>query len=285
MLRRPLRHRRRHAPTTCRIWRRNATRRGEKRGSRSDASNRERSPDRAFLNRGGETGIVRLPDNFAPSIAAVQPGNAGGAHETRLAEARRVFCHLRGRFIWQAGTTMNDLPQPRLHDRDAAFGPRSRDRAWLAAQAAATFRSPTAISSARELAAVFQGRAQVTRTAGRATRPRQRSKTRSPAWRTAWRRCASAPAWPRSARSWSRCCAPAITSSPARFCSAIPTACSQTAGDAGHRRQFVDATDARAVEAALTPATRLVFVETIANPRTQIADLARIGELCARATD
>src|SRR5471030_1441057 len=27
--------------------------------------------------------------------------------------------------------------------------------------------------------------------------------------------------------------------------------------------------------------TRLVFVETIANPRTQIADLARIGELCA----
>jgi O-acetylhomoserine (thiol)-lyase len=44
---------------------------------------------------------------------------------------------------------------------------------------------------------------------------------------------------------------------------------------------FVDATDAHAVEAALTPATRLVFVETIANPRTQIADLAKIGELCA----
>lgn len=43
---------------------------------------------------------------------------------------------------------------------------------------------------------------------------------------------------------------------------------------------FVDATDARQVEAALTPATRLVFVETIANPRTQIADLARIGALC-----
>jgi O-acetylhomoserine (thiol)-lyase len=43
---------------------------------------------------------------------------------------------------------------------------------------------------------------------------------------------------------------------------------------------FVDATDARAVEAAITPATRLVFVETIANPRTQVADLARIGALC-----
>jgi O-acetylhomoserine (thiol)-lyase len=42
---------------------------------------------------------------------------------------------------------------------------------------------------------------------------------------------------------------------------------------------FVDATDARAVERALRPETRLVFVETIANPRTQIADLARIGEL------
>ncbi len=45
---------------------------------------------------------------------------------------------------------------------------------------------------------------------------------------------------------------------------------------------LVDATDVRAVEAALTPATRLVFVETIANPRTQIADLKRIGELCAK---
>jgi O-acetylhomoserine (thiol)-lyase len=26
----------------------------------------------------------------------------------------------------------------------------------------------------------------------------------------------------------------------------------------------------------------LIFVETIANPRTQVADLSRIGELCAR---
>jgi O-acetylhomoserine (thiol)-lyase len=49
----------------------------------------------------------------------------------------------------------------------------------------------------------------------------------------------------------------------------------------GDRVSFVDATSADAVEAALTPQTRLVFVETIANPRTQIADLARIGELCA----
>ncbi len=43
---------------------------------------------------------------------------------------------------------------------------------------------------------------------------------------------------------------------------------------------FVDATAVRNVERALTPQTRLVFVETIANPRTQVADLARIGTLC-----
>jgi len=49
----------------------------------------------------------------------------------------------------------------------------------------------------------------------------------------------------------------------------------------GANIDYVDATDAAAVERALTPATRLVFVETIANPRTQIADLARIGALCA----
>jgi O-acetylhomoserine (thiol)-lyase len=49
----------------------------------------------------------------------------------------------------------------------------------------------------------------------------------------------------------------------------------------GDRVSFVDATSVDAVEAALTPETRIVFVETIANPRTQIADLARIGELCA----
>jgi O-acetylhomoserine (thiol)-lyase len=49
----------------------------------------------------------------------------------------------------------------------------------------------------------------------------------------------------------------------------------------GDRVSFVDATSVDAVEAALTPQTRIVFVETIANPRTQVADLARIGELCA----
>jgi O-acetylhomoserine (thiol)-lyase len=43
---------------------------------------------------------------------------------------------------------------------------------------------------------------------------------------------------------------------------------------------LVDATEARNVEAALRANTRLVFVETIANPRTQVADLEAIGKLC-----
>ena len=45
---------------------------------------------------------------------------------------------------------------------------------------------------------------------------------------------------------------------------------------------LVDATDAAAVEAALRPETRMVFVETIANPRTQVADLRGIGALCTQ---
>ncbi len=54
----------------------------------------------------------------------------------------------------------------------------------------------------------------------------------------------------------------------------------QTVAGQGCSVAFVDATDAANVEAALTPQTRVVFVETIANPRTQVADLKRIGELC-----
>ncbi|MFT7687198.1 MAG: O-acetylhomoserine (thiol)-lyase [Candidatus Azotimanducaceae bacterium] len=45
---------------------------------------------------------------------------------------------------------------------------------------------------------------------------------------------------------------------------------------------FVDATDVANVEAAIQENTRLVFVETIANPRTQVSDLNNIGELCQR---
>ena len=43
---------------------------------------------------------------------------------------------------------------------------------------------------------------------------------------------------------------------------------------------MVDASDRAQVAAAIQPNTRLVFVETIANPGTQIPDLAGIGALC-----
>ena len=43
---------------------------------------------------------------------------------------------------------------------------------------------------------------------------------------------------------------------------------------------FVDSTEARFVENAIQKNTKLVFVETIANPVTQVADLKAIGQLC-----
>lgn len=44
---------------------------------------------------------------------------------------------------------------------------------------------------------------------------------------------------------------------------------------------FVDATSVDQVAQALTDKTKMVFVETIANPRTQVSALAEVGELCA----
>ena len=43
---------------------------------------------------------------------------------------------------------------------------------------------------------------------------------------------------------------------------------------------FVDATDNQQVAEAIKPETKLVFVETIANPRTQVADLDGIASIC-----
>ena len=45
---------------------------------------------------------------------------------------------------------------------------------------------------------------------------------------------------------------------------------------------FVDASDVAKVSDAITERTQLVFVETIANPKTQVSDLFSIGELCWR---
>ena len=49
----------------------------------------------------------------------------------------------------------------------------------------------------------------------------------------------------------------------------------------GIKVTFVDATSSDAVAAAVTDRTKLVFVETIANPRTQVTALQEIGDLCA----
>ena len=50
----------------------------------------------------------------------------------------------------------------------------------------------------------------------------------------------------------------------------------------GIETTFVDATDADAVEAAFTPRTRLLHVETIANPTIVVADLAELIERAHR---
>ena len=54
----------------------------------------------------------------------------------------------------------------------------------------------------------------------------------------------------------------------------------QTVAQMGCEVSLVDATDAKNVAAALRPETRMVFVETLANPCTQVADLQGIGDLC-----
>lgn len=51
----------------------------------------------------------------------------------------------------------------------------------------------------------------------------------------------------------------------------------------GIELSFVDATDVQNVIDAVKPNTKAVFVETIANPRTQICDLEKIGDYCAQS--
>jgi O-acetylhomoserine (thiol)-lyase len=53
-----------------------------------------------------------------------------------------------------------------------------------------------------------------------------------------------------------------------------------TLGNLGVAVSMVDAGSVDTVRAALRPTTRMVFVETIANPGTQIPDLEAIGALC-----
>ncbi len=53
-----------------------------------------------------------------------------------------------------------------------------------------------------------------------------------------------------------------------------------TLADLGVAVSLVDSGSIDAVRAALRPNTRMVFVETIANPGTQVPDLAALGQLC-----
>ncbi|HEY8974955.1 MAG TPA: cystathionine gamma-synthase family protein [Burkholderiaceae bacterium] len=68
-----------------------------------------------------------------------------------------------------------------------------------------------------------------------------------------------------------------------RFLFGNTNSLAQTLQALGVGVSFVDATDAANVRAAITPATRMVFVETIANPVTQVADLEGIGQACRDA--
>lgn len=54
----------------------------------------------------------------------------------------------------------------------------------------------------------------------------------------------------------------------------------QTFMDIGISISFVDATDVEHIKDAYQPNTRMVVIETIANPATQIADLNPIGDFC-----
>ncbi len=52
--------------------------------------------------------------------------------------------------------------------------------------------------------------------------------------------------------------------------------------DLGVRTSFVDTADNSAVESAFTPATKIVYVETPANPTLAVSDIAAIAEICRR---
>jgi O-acetylhomoserine (thiol)-lyase len=56
----------------------------------------------------------------------------------------------------------------------------------------------------------------------------------------------------------------------------------QTLKDIGIQISFVDATDCANIVQACQPNTKMVLVETIANPGTQIADLVKAGTFCSQ---
>jgi O-acetylhomoserine (thiol)-lyase len=56
-----------------------------------------------------------------------------------------------------------------------------------------------------------------------------------------------------------------------------------TLGNYGITSRFVDPTDLAALEAAITPATRLIFVETVGNPKMDVPDIGAIALIARRA--
>jgi len=56
-----------------------------------------------------------------------------------------------------------------------------------------------------------------------------------------------------------------------------------TLGNYGITSRFVDPVDLPALEAAISPATRLIFVETIGNPKMDVPDIAAIAAIARRA--
>ena len=74
---------------------------------------------------------------------------------------------------------------------------------------------------------------------------------------------------------------PARTSSPCTICTAAATACWRTCASArpGLGVSFVDLSDAAALEAAIRPDTRLLWVETPTNPLLKLVDLTAVAKL------
>lgn len=55
-----------------------------------------------------------------------------------------------------------------------------------------------------------------------------------------------------------------------------------TLSNFGVRVSFVESTDVDAFVKQICPETRMVFVESVANPGTQVADMEKIGDLCQK---
>ena len=55
-----------------------------------------------------------------------------------------------------------------------------------------------------------------------------------------------------------------------------------TLSNFGVEVSFVESTDVAEFEKEIRPETRMVFVESVANPGTQVADMAKLGDLCEK---